>query len=108
MSTLSPDQWRALSPYLDKALSLSGDARIAWLESLRSQDPIVARQIETLLLEHDSAKQNSFLERTPINVLDACQAGQTVGAYALVSLIGQGGMGTVWLAKRSDGRFESK
>ena len=35
-------------------------------------------------------------------------AGQTLGAYTLVSPIGQGGMGSVWLAERSDGRFEGQ
>ncbi len=33
-------------------------------------------------------------------------AGQQIGAYTLINEIGQGGMGTVWLARRSDGRFE--
>ncbi len=28
------------------------------------------------------------------------------GAYTLIASIGQGGMGSVWLARRSDGRFE--
>ena len=32
--------------------------------------------------------------------------GQEIGAYTLISPIGHGGMGTVWLARRSDGRFE--
>src|SRR5205823_10076616 len=32
--------------------------------------------------------------------------GQVVGPYSLVSLLGQGGMGSVWLAERTDGRFE--
>ena len=35
-------------------------------------------------------------------------AGQTVGPYTLISQIGQGGMGSVWLAERSDGRFERR
>src|SRR5262245_55844203 len=35
-------------------------------------------------------------------------AGQTVGAYTLESQIGQGGMGSVWLANRNDGRFERR
>ena len=35
-------------------------------------------------------------------------AGRQIGAYTLVSPIGTGGMGTVWLAKRSDGRFERR
>ena len=33
-------------------------------------------------------------------------AGRRIGAYTLVSPIGHGGMGTVWLATRSDGRFD--
>ena len=39
---------------------------------------------------------------------EATLAGQTVGSYTLVSPIGHGGMGTVWLAQRSDGRFEGR
>jgi serine/threonine-protein kinase len=35
-------------------------------------------------------------------------AGQSVGCYTLVCPIGHGGMGTVWLARRSDGRFEGR
>jgi tetratricopeptide (TPR) repeat protein len=38
----------------------------------------------------------------------ATRAGQRIGAYTLVSPIGQGGMGVVWLAERSDGRFERR
>ena len=33
-------------------------------------------------------------------------AGQAFGAYTLGAPIGHGGMGSVWLARRSDGRFE--
>lgn len=40
--------------------------------------------------------------------LEASLAGQTVGAYTLECPIGQGGMGSVWLAQRSDGRFEGR
>jgi serine/threonine protein kinase/Tol biopolymer transport system component len=46
-------------------------------------------------------------------VLWNCQGGpglegQSLGVYTLVSQIGHGGMGTVWLAERNDGRFERR
>jgi serine/threonine protein kinase len=37
---------------------------------------------------------------------EASLAGQSVGDYTLIAPIGYGGMGTVWLARRNDGRFE--
>ena len=38
--------------------------------------------------------------------IDVPLAGVTLGGYTLVSPIDQGGMGSVWLAERSDGRFK--
>ncbi len=107
MSTLSPDQWQALSPYLDQALAMTDDARAAWLSSLGEQDPALAAQLGALLDEHRVLAQEGFLENGRFALPNSTGlAGQTLGPYTLISQIGQGGMGNVWLARRSDARFE--
>ncbi len=107
MSTLNPEQWQLLSPYLDQALAMTDDERSAWLASLGEQNPALAAQLRALLDEHRMLAQEGFLEKGPAALPSAPGlAGQTIGAYTLSSQIGQGGMGSVWLAERSDGRFK--
>ena len=109
MSTLDPEQWEALSPYLDRALGLSGDDRANWLASVRSEDPVLASQLQTLLDEHQLLAEERFLERAPVALGDhIALAGRAVGSYTLRKPIGQGGMATVWLAERNDGRFQRR
>jgi serine/threonine-protein kinase len=61
------------------------------------------------LEEHRALSEKRFLEGSPNSDRDQSSlAGQSLGAYTLISPIGQGGMGSVWLAERSDGRFERR
>src|ERR1700733_7581287 len=107
MSKLNADQWQAVSPYLDQALTLTEEARTAWLASLREQNPDLADRLQALLENHRVLEQEGFLEQSPFELpLAPALVGRRIGAYTLISPIGQGGMGTVWLARRSDGRFE--
>jgi len=109
MPALSPDQWQVLSPYLDKALTLSETECAHWLEGLQVENPDVAGKLRELLKQHRAAEHARYLETGPsLHTEDMGLAGQVIGAYRLLSPIGQGGMGTVWLAARNDGRFERK
>src|SRR5439155_27115360 len=93
-------------PVLDQALGMPEGERAAWLAWLRQENPALAALLQTLLDEHRVLAREHFLEQTPVPLPGAAAlAGQSIGAYTMVSAIGQGGMGSVWLAQRSDGRF---
>ena len=109
MPTLSPDDWQGISPYLDQALAMSEAERVVWLRSLGEKNPELAAQLVELLDEHRVLIEEGFLEKAPLEMRSpAGLEGQTLGPYTLTSQIGQGGMGSVWLAERNDGRFERK
>src|SRR6516162_1240656 len=109
MSAISHEQWKVLSPHLDAVLDMTEEERATWISSLRKQDAALAGALERLLQEHRQLSGKRFLEEQirplpPRRTL----AGQKVGVYTLLSEIGRGGMGSVWLAQRSDGRFRRR
>jgi serine/threonine protein kinase len=106
MAVIPAERWRALSPYLDHGLDLTADQRQPWLDTLRRDHPVLAADLQSLLSERDALNDSGFLEGPAVVVAPSAPlAGLRVGAYTLVSPIGRGGMGTVWLAERSDGLF---
>jgi len=101
-------RWQIVSPLLDVLLDLSADEREQRLARLRAEDPGLAAEVELMLAELRTADDARLLVLIPEELRRATLAGQTLGAYTLEAPLGQGGMGSVWLARRSDGRFEAK
>jgi eukaryotic-like serine/threonine-protein kinase len=102
------DKWRAIVPHLDRALDMEPVERDRWLTELAGHEPGVARELGELLLVQQSNQAAAFLERSLLGRESEPAAGQKVGSYTLVSRLGNGGTGSVWLAQRSDGHFESR
>src|SRR5262245_7380011 len=108
MSMLSPDEWREISSVLDLALEMGADEQAVWIARVRDEHPGIADRLQALLDVQRILAREQFLERPPAAVIGSVSAGQTVGAYTLIAPIGEGGISTVWLAGRSDGRFRSQ
>jgi serine/threonine protein kinase len=103
----SRHQWQALSTQLDRALEMTEQERFVWLSSMRVRRRTLVDQLESLLENHRAVARQGFLDGTSAAWLAGSgMAGRTMGAYTLISQLGQGGMSSVWLARRNDARYE--
>ncbi len=117
------ERWQRVKELLDRSLDLSPDDRRAYLEDSCAGDELLVRQVESLLAEQDRA--GDFLERPIFDLGDAAgsdaagsdatrsdatrfDAGRRIGPYQLIRRLGQGGMGTVYLARRADDEYQRR
>src|SRR5262249_13410958 len=84
----------------------SPQGRAAYLDDACAGDPDLRRRVERMLAAQ--AHAGSFLEqpaRSPVVTLDepiTVGAGAVIGPYKLIEQIGEGGMGTVWMAQQTE------
>ena len=101
--------WEAVSALLDELLDLDPAQRTARLAEIRAQNPALSDHVAGLLAHHQSVREERFLEESAVDPLGLSElAGRSFGGFTLDRPLGQGGMGSVWLARRSDGRYEGQ
>lgn len=114
--TFDTRHWKRLDALLEVALSLTAEERERWLETLAPEDAALAPTLKKMLARSD-VDTDVFMGR-PVapETLEAAagggpqedRPGQAVAGYRLVSLLGAGGMATVWAAERMDGSVQRR
>jgi serine/threonine-protein kinase len=115
MLGIDPRDWPAVEALLDQAIELPPGSRREWLDALPPESARHRDTLARLLDAHDGAGGRIQVGELPRFDTDATLFGATddgdaalapqsrVGPYLLLSQIGRGGMGSVWLAERVDG-----
>lgn len=109
---MTPERWAQIRQTFEGALERAPRDRAAYLRVVCARDDEMRREVESLLASHDEA--TGFLAKPafdlgytlPYSGEESAEypAGFRAGPYQLEKRIGRGGMGSVWLASRGDGR----
>jgi eukaryotic-like serine/threonine-protein kinase len=113
LSDLTPSQYSRLSKLLDESLDLPPEEREAWLGKLAQCEPGLAETLRVVFGSEGTDASGALRGRLDLLAgelaaalkTDEALVGRRFGAYRVISLLGHGGMGSVWLAERADGLF---
>ena len=110
---MQAENWKKVKQLLDEVLSLETSERQRALQNSEIS-PEIRAEVESLLAFENESEDlmrlsaiefsKDFFDEDDKNPL----IGQNIGAYKIVRELGFGGMGAVYLAERTDGKFEQK
>ncbi len=103
---MNPDSWRRAEELYHSALEMPPGQRMAYLAEACDQDLQLRAEVESMVR---NAEDGTFLERPAIEIAAMQYAsaimpdveGRKLGRYEVISRIGSGGMGEVYLAHDS-------
>lgn len=113
MIAMTSEAWKHVQELVERALAVDASARCSWLDEVCKDDDVLRDEVESLIAAYAPAQ--NFLEAPLGQSLSEEFAeafnnleGGRIGPYRILREIGHGGMGTVYLAARTDDQYEKR
>ncbi|HBB86965.1 MAG TPA: hypothetical protein DC047_05065 [Blastocatellia bacterium] len=112
---MTPERWQQVEEIFQAAVDLAPAERERYVAQVCAADLGLRRDVETLLLQHDSASgllEHPVYGSTELSAIESFvyddedpMIGRRLGAYRIEREVGRGGMGAVYEALRVDNEF---
>ncbi len=103
---MTPERWQRIEELFNQSAELPLDERTLFLDHACAADPDLRREVETLLaVDASQTAIQSLQEVVNPADLERAAAPRHIGPWQITGIIGTGGMGTVYVARRDDGLF---
>src|SRR5579863_4293185 len=107
ISNTEHERWQQVEELFHQAAELPPGERNAFLDARCAGDDDLRREAGSLLAAADrTLRLLSEPVRATMEDLADAVTGQSIGPYRIVRVLGEGGMGKVFLASRADQQFE--